>query len=86
MHLTRVAECARCYPPPVELSQGESLIWEGRPSWRAMLAYYVKWGVLALLPAVVVAILNAVFDTDLPLGLAILATAIRSCSCWVSAG
>ena len=43
----------------MELSQGESLIWEGRPSWRAMLAYYVKWGVLALLPAIVVAILNA---------------------------
>jgi len=60
----------------VTLRQDESLIWEGRPSWRAMLAYYVKWGVVALLPAIVVAILNGVFDTDLPLSLAILASAI----------
>jgi uncharacterized membrane protein YdbT with pleckstrin-like domain len=60
----------------MELRGDESLIWEGRPTWRAMLAYYVKWGVLALLPAIVVALLNGIFDTDLPLGLALLASAI----------
>jgi uncharacterized membrane protein YdbT with pleckstrin-like domain len=60
----------------MELRGDESLVWEGRPTWRAMLAYYVKWGLLALLPAVVVALLNGLTDTDLPLELAILATAI----------
>jgi uncharacterized membrane protein YdbT with pleckstrin-like domain len=60
----------------METQGGESVIWEGRPSWRAMLAYYIKWGALALLPAIVVGVLNGVFDTDLPLELAILASVI----------
>jgi uncharacterized membrane protein YdbT with pleckstrin-like domain len=60
----------------MELRDGESLIWEGRPTWRAMLSFYIKWGILALLPAIVVAILNGVFDTDISQSLAILATII----------
>jgi uncharacterized membrane protein YdbT with pleckstrin-like domain len=60
----------------MELRDGEQLIWEGRPTWRAMLSFYLKWGVLALLPAIVVGVLNGVFDTDISLSLAILATII----------
>jgi uncharacterized membrane protein YdbT with pleckstrin-like domain len=60
----------------MDLREGETLIWEGRPSWRAMLAYYIKWGILALLPAIVVALANGVFGQDWPLGLAILASLI----------
>jgi uncharacterized membrane protein YdbT with pleckstrin-like domain len=60
----------------MELRDGEKLIWEGRPTWRAMLSFYIKWGILALLPAIVVAILNGVFDTDISQSLAILATII----------
>jgi uncharacterized membrane protein YdbT with pleckstrin-like domain len=60
----------------MDLRDGEQLIWEGRPTWRAMLSFYIKWGILALLPAVVVAILNGVFDTDISQNLAILATII----------
>ena len=60
----------------MELRDGEKLIWEGRPTWRAMLSFYIKWGIVALLPAVVVAILNGVFDTDIDQSLAILATII----------
>lgn len=40
----------------VKLIEGEALIWQGRPSWRSMLAFYIKWGVLALVPVVVVAV------------------------------
>ena len=60
----------------MDLRDGEKLIWEGRPTWRAMLSFYIKWGIVALLPAVVVAILNGVFDTDISQSLAILATII----------
>lgn len=60
----------------MDLREGEQLIWEGRPTWRAMLSFYIKWGILALLPVIVVAILNGVFDTDISLNLAILATII----------
>jgi uncharacterized membrane protein YdbT with pleckstrin-like domain len=41
-----------------------------------MLAYYIKWGILALLPVIIVALLNWLADTDLPIELAILASAI----------
>jgi uncharacterized membrane protein YdbT with pleckstrin-like domain len=32
----------------MELLDGEEIIWSGRPSWRSMLAFYVKWIALAL--------------------------------------
>jgi uncharacterized membrane protein YdbT with pleckstrin-like domain len=37
----------------MELLEGEHEVWSGRPSWRSMLAFYIKWGVLALAPGVV---------------------------------
>jgi uncharacterized membrane protein YdbT with pleckstrin-like domain len=38
---------------PMELLSGEEIVWSGRPSWRSMLAFYLKWGLLALLPGVI---------------------------------
>ena len=28
------------------------MVWQGRPSWRAMVSYYAKWIVVGMLPAV----------------------------------
>jgi len=33
----------------MELLEGEHEVWSGRPSWRSMLAFYIKWGIIALL-------------------------------------
>ena len=27
----------------MELLDGEEIVWSGRPSWRSMLAFYIKW-------------------------------------------
>ena len=32
----------------MELLAGEEIVWSGRPSWRSMLAFYIKWMLLAL--------------------------------------
>jgi uncharacterized membrane protein YdbT with pleckstrin-like domain len=37
----------------MELLAGEQIVWSGRPSWRSMLAFYIKWGVVALAPGVI---------------------------------
>ena len=36
----------------MQLLEGEHVVWEGRPSWRSMLAFYIKWGLVALVPGV----------------------------------
>ncbi|HMG98713.1 MAG TPA: hypothetical protein VK546_07320, partial [Gaiellales bacterium] len=36
----------------MQLLDGEEIVWSGRPSWRSMLAFYIKWGLLALVPGV----------------------------------
>ncbi|MDX6592721.1 MAG: hypothetical protein QOJ13_1917 [Gaiellales bacterium] len=38
---------------------GEEVVWRGTPSWKALLLYYVKWTVIALLPAGLWVILNS---------------------------
>ena len=38
--------------------EGETLVWRGHPSWRAMLLFYVKWTIISLIPVVVWAILD----------------------------
>ena len=40
-------------PVSLTLSAGEQIIYEGHPSWRAILAFYLKW----LLAAVIIAII-----------------------------
>jgi uncharacterized membrane protein YdbT with pleckstrin-like domain len=37
----------------MELLDGEEIVWSGRPSWRSMLAFYIKWGIVALAPGVI---------------------------------
>jgi uncharacterized membrane protein YdbT with pleckstrin-like domain len=50
----------------MELLDGEQIVWSGRPSWRSMLAFYIKWGVLALIPGVGGQILDSVTSADIP--------------------
>jgi uncharacterized membrane protein YdbT with pleckstrin-like domain len=33
--------------------EGETIVWQGNPSWKAMLLFYVKWTLLSLIPVVV---------------------------------
>jgi len=40
----------------VKLLEGEELIWEGHPTWRSIISFYVKWTVLALLPLAIIVI------------------------------
>ena len=44
---------------------GEQVVWQGNPSWKAMLLYYVKWTVVSLIPVAVWIILNQ-FMSDPP--------------------
>lgn len=46
--------------------EGEELIWEGHPTWRSILSYYIKWTVLALLPLGVIVVAK-VAGTDWPI-------------------
>jgi uncharacterized membrane protein YdbT with pleckstrin-like domain len=43
----------------MELLEGERILWQGRPSWRGQLSYFVVWVPLALLPAIIAGILRA---------------------------
>jgi uncharacterized membrane protein YdbT with pleckstrin-like domain len=43
---------------PVELLDGEEILWKGRPSWRSMVTFYLKWFVVALIPGVVAQVLE----------------------------
>jgi uncharacterized membrane protein YdbT with pleckstrin-like domain len=50
-----------------KLIPGEELIWQGRPSWRSEVSFYVKWGVIALIPIVVIAAVDQVADVGVAL-------------------
>jgi uncharacterized membrane protein YdbT with pleckstrin-like domain len=50
----------------MELLDGEQIVWSGRPSWRSMLAFYIKWGILALVPGVGGQVLAGVTSWDIP--------------------
>jgi uncharacterized membrane protein YdbT with pleckstrin-like domain len=38
--------------------EGETTVWQGHPSWKAMLLFYVKWTLLSLIPIAVWVILD----------------------------
>jgi uncharacterized membrane protein YdbT with pleckstrin-like domain len=40
-------------------AQGEITVWQGHPSWKAMLLFYVKWTLISLIPVAVWVVLNA---------------------------
>jgi uncharacterized membrane protein YdbT with pleckstrin-like domain len=51
----------------MQLLEGERILWQGRPSWRAHVSYFVVWIPLALLPAIIAGALRAKDqDTGLP--------------------
>lgn len=43
----------------MELLDGERILWQGRPSWRAHLSFFVVWIPLALLPVIIAGLLRA---------------------------
>ena len=43
----------------MELLQGERILWQGRPSWRAQLSFFVIWIPVALLPVIIAGIVRA---------------------------
>jgi uncharacterized membrane protein YdbT with pleckstrin-like domain len=46
----------------MELMQNEGMIWQGRPSWRAMMSFYTRWILIGLLPFVAGILLDRVVD------------------------
>src|SRR5687767_13065910 len=51
----------------MELVEGETILWQGRPSWRAQISYFIVWIPLALVPVIIAGILTANDqDTGLP--------------------
>ena len=51
----------------MELVHDERVLWQGRPSWRSQLSFFIVWIPLALLPAIVSGALRAGDqDTGLP--------------------
>jgi uncharacterized membrane protein YdbT with pleckstrin-like domain len=51
----------------MELVEGETILWQGRPSWRAQISFFIVWIPLALLPVIIAGILTANDqDTGLP--------------------
>lgn len=43
----------------MELVDGERILWQGRPSWRAHMSFYVVWIPLALVPVIIAGLLKA---------------------------
>lgn len=51
----------------MELVHDEKILWQGRPSWRAHLSYFLVWIPVALLPVIIAGLLRANdADTGLP--------------------
>ena len=54
-----------------EILEGETLIWQGRPTWKWSISFLLKWGLVGLLPLIVGILLGLVVDVGghgLPLG------------------
>jgi uncharacterized membrane protein YdbT with pleckstrin-like domain len=49
----------------MSMLEGETLVWKGHPSWRAMLLFYVKWTIISLIAIAVWAILRGPANQDL---------------------
>ncbi len=46
--------------PRVSGTRARSTVWQGHPSWKAMLLFYVKWTLLSLIPVAVWVVLDSV--------------------------
>jgi hypothetical protein len=42
----------------MDVLQGETIIWKGHPSWKALLLYYLKWTVVSLIAVAVWVVLD----------------------------
>ena len=51
----------------MDLTANERELWSGRPSWRAILSFYIKWTLVALIAGVGGQVLAALGVDDLPL-------------------
>jgi uncharacterized membrane protein YdbT with pleckstrin-like domain len=60
----------------MELLDNEKVLWKGRPTWRAYLGFFLKYGFIALVPGVVVEILKDTAWDGAPRGWAWGVTAI----------
>lgn len=43
----------------MDLVDGERILWQGRPSWRSHLSFFVVWIPLALVPVIIAGLLSA---------------------------
>ena len=34
----------------MDLLEGERVLWQGNPSWKSLLLFYVKWTLISLIP------------------------------------
>ena len=51
----------------MELVHDERILWQGRPSWRSQMSFFILWVPVALLPVIIVGLLRANdIDTGLP--------------------
>lgn len=48
----------------MDLLEGERVIWAGRPSWRSMIAFYLTWGLVGLLPLAAGIVLDQTGNAD----------------------
>ncbi len=60
----------------MDLIEGETLVWKGRPSWRSMVSFYIKWGIPSLIPLVVIVLVREFTDQDWPIWVGIVITLI----------
>jgi uncharacterized membrane protein YdbT with pleckstrin-like domain len=52
----------------MDLAAGEEIVWQGRPSWRAMLAFYMRWIALAAIVGIGGQVLASTTGWNLPTG------------------
>jgi uncharacterized membrane protein YdbT with pleckstrin-like domain len=48
----------------MELLAGEEIVWSGRPSWRSMLAFYIKWLLVALAIGIAAQLVDSLTSVD----------------------
>jgi uncharacterized membrane protein YdbT with pleckstrin-like domain len=46
--------------------EGETTLWQGHPSWKAMLLFYIKWTLISLIPIAVWAVLDVTGNNVAP--------------------
>ena len=55
----------------MRMLEGEDVIWQGNPTWRSTVSFYLKWTLLVLIPLVVIIVAQAA-GQDWPLSYGIL--------------